>query len=146
MRSTMRLQPTTTQLTRGSERRSEKESSALVELAGRFARFRRERGRGARVPFELRAAALAALESGVKRGELNRACGVSWSQLMTWKANGGGATKPMGAAGDVRAFSVIDEPVAGGTTAVANDQVLELRLGPWSVSVRLSHSEPVERG
>lgn len=95
------------------------------------------------MPFELRAAALAAIESGVKRGELCRACGVSWSQLVTWK---GGATKPMGAAGDVRVFSVIDEPVAGGTTAVASDQVLELRLGSWSVSVRLSHSEPVERG
>lgn len=143
MRSALRMQPT--QLAHGSGRAKVVESSVLAELAGRFARFRREHRRGTRVPLELRAATLAALRRGVRQGELCRACGISWTQVMTWKAGGGGSAKPPGgAATDVRVFSVVDdetEPVPGlapRATASAAGPGLELRLGPWSVSVRLA--------
>ena len=145
MRSALRLQPTTTHLARGSGRPSVVESSALAELAGRFTRFRQEHRRGTRVPLELRTATLAVLQSGVRQGELCRACGVSWTQVMTWKAGGRESAKPAGgAAPDVRVFSVVDEPAAGHAPVVSTDQTLELRLGPWSVSVRLC-PEPAGR-
>jgi hypothetical protein len=144
MPSALRLQPTT-HVSRGSGRPSVVESPALAVLVARFARFRREHRRGARVPFELRAATLAALQSGVKQGELCRACGISWTQVMTWKAVGRKLAKPAGgAAADVRVFSVVDEPAAGHAPVVSTDQTLELRLGPWSVSVRLC-PEPAGR-
>ena len=107
----------------------------LRALQARLARFRAERGRGARVPTELRAAALAALREGASERAL-RSCGISWSQLDAWKRRAARdvAGSRRGAPKDVRVFSVIDEvhPVVGA------EQVLELRAGPWSVTVRLS--------
>lgn len=114
------------------------EPPALAELEGRFARFRQEHSRGARVPEDLRAAALAALREGVGVGALHRTCGVSWSQVMAWKgARRATPAKPAAEPTDVRVFSVVDqirEPSAG--------HELELRLGPWSVSVRLVDPRP----
>jgi hypothetical protein len=116
-------------------------SPGLADLAGRFERFRRERGRGARVPEDLRAAALAELRSGVAPGALYRTCGVSWSQVAAWKASGMAvSTQPRSqspAVGDVRVFSVVDEPVREEEVA-SESQALELRIGRWSVSVRLA--------
>ena len=112
--------------------------SALAELAGRFARFREEHPRGARVPEDLRAAALAALRQGVVPGHLYRACGVSWSQVDAWKRRAASA-EPRDEATDMRVFSVIDEPPIDRPERVTpTEHELELRLGPWSVSVRLS--------
>lgn len=110
----------------------DKKLRALQEL---LARFRAESGRGARVPAELRAAALAALREGASERAL-RSCGISWSQLEAWKRRAARdvAGSRRGAPEDVRVFSVIDEvhPVA------ATEQVLELRAGPWAVTVRLA--------
>jgi len=66
----------------GRDRRDE---VVLADLEKRFVRFRAKTGRGARVPIELRSAALAALSQGVSPGELSRACAISWSQLDAWK-------------------------------------------------------------
>jgi hypothetical protein len=108
-------------------------------LHERFARFRAERGRGARVPAELRAAALAALRRGASQGAV-QSCGISRSQLDAWKRRAARDVADMGRAGpeDVRVFSVVDEarPVAG--RARAAEPVLELRAGPWAVTVRLA--------
>jgi hypothetical protein len=116
---------------RGSQRSAEGSASALAELESRFARFRREQARGARVPEELRAAVVAAVAQGVRPGELQRTCGVTWSQVMTWQARG---------AAKVRVFSVVDEPREDPPQPLESTGggALELRLGPWTVSVRLA--------
>jgi hypothetical protein len=131
------LQSQSTPIDAGRRGRSPpgQEASALTELAARFARFRREHPRGARVPEELRAAALASLREGVAPGALYRACGVSWGQVAAWK---GRAPSANAEATDVRVFSVVDESIRRAEPAISAGHELELRLGPWSVSVRLA--------
>jgi hypothetical protein len=114
----------------------------LADVEARFARFRAENARGTRVPSELREAALAALRAGVVAGALYRTCGISWSQLETWKAaqpsSLRGRRRTRGAAGEVRVFSVVDEkPTKGAGASGQAEQDLELQLGRWSVRVRL---------
>jgi len=122
----------------------------LTELAGRFARFRREHPRGSRVPGDLRAAALAVLRDGVPPGVLYRACGVSWSQVAAWKAGGRAASAPprqAEEAADVRVYSVVDEePIRTPEPGLSTRHDLELRVGPWSVSVRLADLQPARGG
>lgn len=120
-------------------------SSVLADLEGRFARFRAEHRRGTRVPVELRTAVLAALRRGVTAGELYRTCGIGWSQLEAWKS-GPNSVRKRGRrdAADVRVFSVVDaEPLDQQAAVVAIENELELRLGRWSVRVRLA--EPARR-
>jgi hypothetical protein len=122
---------------------------ALSEVAERFARFREEHPKGTRVPGDLRAAALAALREGATPGELHRACGVSWSQTVAWNTERRTAPAKRGrtAAEDVRVFSVVDEqPARQLEPTVSVGHELELRLGPWSVSVRLAEPTPAGRG
>lgn len=119
------------------------EPSALAELGKRFAQFRKEHPRGTRVPDELRTAALACLRE-VAPAEVYRTCGISFAQVMAWK----GAAAQRREAPDVRVFSVVDEEaapcLAPRVTASVAAPALELRLGPWSVSVRLAG--PTGRG
>lgn len=109
----------------------------LADLSARFARFRREHSRGARVPGDLREAVLAALRYGVAAGEIYRACGITWGQVVAWKA--ASAAPPRMAAEPeipaVRVFEVIDEPRHEATSAGYD---LEVRVGPWSLKVRLA--------
>lgn len=110
------------------------EPTELVELGKRFARFRQEHRQGTRIPDDLRAAALELLRA-VAPADVYRTCGISFGQVMAWKAR-----RPK--APDVRVFSVVGgEPVAQlaprATASVAAPE-LELRLGPWSVSVRVA--------
>ncbi len=125
-----------------SGRRSGSEA-VLAKLEVRFAEFRRSHAPGARVPTELRTAALAALERGVAAGDLYRTCRISWGQVHAWKA-----AAAEGEATDARVFSVVDDaPVHQVEPSLSLGHGLELRLGPWSVSVRLADpgSSP-ERG
>lgn len=146
------LQSQSTPIRSGRRGRPPKQiSSALAELADRFERFRREHPRGTRVPGDLRAAALAALEKGVAARELYRACGVSFGQVAAWQTRGGAggavSTELRGAeVTDVRVFSVVDEPPVKRAGAVIGEQELELRFGSWSVSVRLAGPGSAERG
>jgi hypothetical protein len=80
-----------------------------------------------------------ALRKGVSIGELHRTCGVSWSQVVAWRDRP--AKSKEAAAESVRVFSVVDEPLIPGpepSAAISSDQELELRLGPWSVRVRIA--------
>ncbi len=128
------------------QRRAQTERSAvLADLKERFARFRAKHRRGTRVPGELRAATLAALGKDVSSGELYRSCGVSWGQLEAWKAgcksSGTRAKKRNAEPAEVRVFSVVDaepEPVERPGLVNPLDEGLELRLGLWSVRVRLA--------
>ncbi len=137
---------------RARQRRGQTEGSAVLgDLKERFARFRAKHRRGTRVPGELRAATLAALRKGVTTGEVYRSCGVSWGQLEAWKAGRKSsrtrAKKRDAEPADVRVFSVVDgEPEAVQRPALGDplDEELELRLGRWSVRVRLA--EPARGG
>jgi hypothetical protein len=116
--------------------------SALGELGRRFTQFRMKHPRGTRIPGDLREAALAVLRQQVPPGDLYRACGVSFRQVMAWKA----AKAERAELPDVRVFSVVDEEPVLESTAPATEPALELRLGPWSVSVRLAGPGPAGRG
>jgi hypothetical protein len=118
------------------------EPFALVELGKRFARFRKEHSRGTRIPDELREAALVLLRE-VGPADLYRSCGISSGQVMAWKE--ARAQRPKSP--DVRVFSVVDEEAVQRSepAAPATPPELELRIGPWSVSVRLG-SLPAGRG
>lgn len=128
--------------------RSEERSPALLGLSKRFDRFRLEHPPGTRVPGELREATLTVLSSGVAPGDLYRTCGVSWSQVTAWKAARPtamlGGAEPAG----VRVFSVVDEEPDRGPepTVSTTAPELELRLGPWTVSVRIAGPLPAGRG
>lgn len=132
---------------RGRPRNSEP-ASLLGDLERRFAQFRAEHPQGARVPQDLRAAALAALRAGVAAGALYRACRISWKQLETWKAGQQGAIRARSrtrraAPADVRVFSVVDAERSDRPAAeISTEHELELRLGRWSLRVRLA--EPAQ--
>ena len=120
-----------------------KMEAALADLEARFARFRAEHARGTRVPLELREAALAAVRAGVAAGAIYRTCGVSWSQLETWRAVQQGAIRRRSRTRratppDVRVFSVVDAKRADPAATDSTEQELELRLGRWSLRVRLA--------
>lgn len=122
------------------------EPAALAELEARFSRFRQEHPRGTRVPGELRAAALAVLREGVDPAALQRTCGVSRKQVIAWKGGRRStpAKPPAAESTDVRAFTVVDDPIRERTASAG--QQLELRLGPWSISVRLVDPRAAGRG
>jgi hypothetical protein len=125
--------------TRG-RRRPQGASPMVAELARRFALFREQHPRGTRVPAELRAAVLSALARGAASGDIERACRVSWGQVRAWEARDGrGLVKTPVEDPEVRVFSVVDEaPGALAPVASTTEHGLELRVGPWSVSVRLA--------
>ena len=132
-------------MSRSKGQRVAGEHAQLVALGKQFARFRKEYPRGTRVPDELRSAALALLRD-VAPAEVYRTCGISFGQVMAWKeAQARSALVP-----DVRVFSVVDEaprPRLGPKVAEsAPVPELELRLGSWSVTVRLVGAGPSERG
>ena len=110
-------------------------SAQLLALQRRFGQFRASHGRGARVPAALRAAVVAAVESGVTWKELQQACGVSWGQVACWRTQGRGRGAVADEVEEVRAFSVVEDRAVGEDAA---GQELTLRLGPWSVTVRVS--------
>lgn len=114
---------------------SDAQKAVLADLAKRFAQFRKEHRRHTRVPQELREAVLAVVGK-VPPGDLYRACGVSFRQVMTWKA----AKARSSEAPDVRVFSVVDDKGSAQphSTGITSAPELELRFGPWTVSVQLT--------
>jgi hypothetical protein len=102
-----------------------------------------EHPRGTRIPDDLREAALA-LSGEVAPADLYRTCGISFGHVAAWKA----AKRRRSESPDVRVFSVVDEePVQRREpTGPATTPELELRVGPWSVSVRLAGHGPAGRG
>ena len=123
--------------TRRRRRAATPPRDVLAALSGRFAQFRREHPQGARVPADLRAAVLAALRDGEVAGDVHRACGISWGQVAAWKASSPSSTaknvEPEVPA--ARVFEVVEDPRRARTSAGGE---LELRVGPWSVTVRLA--------
>ena len=122
----------------------------VADLANRFAAFRRGSPRFARVPHELREAVVAAIRQGVPPGLLRRECGVSTSQLDHWQVGfrHSGASRSGDEPPKARAFSVVGagSPSSSGSTDWANGDALELRIGPWSISVRMASQQDIEDG
>ena len=104
-----------------------------AELTRQFARYRRDRRRGSRVPAELRAAVLRALDQGVERESLQRALSLSAQQVEAWQEGAAGRADRGGVA---RIFEVTDAPARGepGST-------LELRVGDLSIVIRSMRAE-----
>ena len=120
----------------------------LAELAERFAAFRRANQRFTRVPRDLRAAVASAMRSGVTPTQLRRTCGVSTSQLDRWRDRPSAGGAPSQVEKEcARIFSVVDgiPPPVSNTTHDTTADALELRIGPWSVSVRLVEPQGTER-
>lgn len=122
-------------------------AGAVTRLGKRFARFRSEHPRGTRYPDKLRQAVLGLLGE-VEPDAVYRACGLSFGQVMAWKdARRVAPAQALEAeAAKVRVFSVVDEQPALGFDPQAPAPDFELRLGPWSVSVRLARRRPSGRG
>lgn len=116
-------------------------ATLVEELSRRFAAFRRDNPRHARVPRGLRAAVMAAISKGVTPTRLRRACGVSTSQLDRWRAASVEGHEP-------RVFSVVGGPSPRTSDVIGWQQydALELRLGPWSVRVQLAEERESRQG
>lgn len=103
----------------------------IEHLKRDYEKFRREHRRGTRIPQVLRAAALAALESGASEGQVRRACKISPTQLGWWRRS----AKPRGGqfgAGEqqVRVFEVVEDDAEQEARGVS------LRVGRWEISIR----------
>lgn len=137
---------------RGVETREQqwaRRREVLAELRESFGRFRVERPRGSRVPEVLRRAVVAALGAGVGAADIRRVCGVTEAQVEHWRAwQGRDSIKPGAPTRRaVREFKVVAEPGAKPNGAsVPGEPELELRLGPWAVSVRLIATAGTGRG
>lgn len=114
--------------------------AAVDELGARFATFHSKNPPHTRIPNDLRAAVIAAMRRGVTAARLRHACGLSTSQLARWRALLRGPSCSALKSEQPRVFSVVGEvpprPLESSSLPPAHD--LELRLGPWSVSVRLA--------
>jgi hypothetical protein len=114
--------------------------ATVDELATRFTIFRRDNPRNTRIPDDLRAAVLAAIRRGVTATRLRRACGLSTSQLARWRVGARGPARSTVRAQHARVFSVVGEAPPRRRELLGDPpgHDLELRLGPWAVSVRLA--------
>jgi transposase-like protein len=122
--------------------RGEAGASAAIEierLRRRFELFRDGHKPGSRIPDELRAAALGALDRGASGGQLHRACRVSSDQLRQWRSQLRREATEAGAGAEpaARVFDVIDDQAVLPSTpnAEPSSPELELRLGSWAVRI-----------
>lgn len=124
------------------------EMPTIEELAARFAAHRRRSGRMARVPAGLREAIVSAIRGGVPSSRLRRACGVSTSQLKRWQSAHQPAARTSGEVPQAQVFTVVDEVPPSTPPPVGRGAVdgLELRVGPWSVCVRLTEAATAAPG
>ena len=130
-------------------------SAVVKDLRDGFAAFRKKNKPRTRIPQSLRTSVAAALEQGVDPVTVRRVCGISGTQLIQWAAaplSSGSTALGGDASSNVRTFSVVDEAratagtlgnvvgnaLAGGASPEHLTMVpLELRLGPWSICVKL---------
>ena len=122
--------------------------ATVDELKERFAVFHRENPRNTRIPCDLRAAVVAAMRRNVTTTRLRHACGLPTSQLARWLAGDQDPAPSTLRAQHARVFSVVGEtpPRPPKTTDPPPTHELELRVGQWSVSVRLAERRTTGRG
>jgi len=145
---------------RRSTGRSTEPADRLVKaLEQRFRTLRQQTaGRRRRVPKELRQSVLWALEAGAKASAIRHACGVSSQQLVRWReeATESGGDIPVGslqrtavASPPPKVLEVVGppQPKPGESGPVLNQPLeVELRLGDWRLSLRLSPAAASQGG
>jgi hypothetical protein len=114
-------------------------AARLRPLAVAFAAFRRGNPGRRRVPAGLRGQVVAALNAGVPAGTIERACGLSGSQVTRWRAAAARSAPPappaLASVASAQVLSVVD---TGARSSVELDPGIEIRVGSWCV--RLSRS------
>lgn len=127
----------------------------LEQLQIAFEGFRQRSRPRARILPELRVAALEALGSGVAPDRICRACGVARKQLDRWRQLAdeakSGESRGASPAPAPKVLSVVRDEVVGpapvapsavreqsGSADLGGDIELDVRLGSWGLSVRLT--------
>lgn len=100
----------------------------LHHLAAAFAAFRRANKPGRRIPLGLRTQVVAALNAGVSANAIEKACGLSWSQVTRWRS-AARADGALAVAPHADVLSVVDGAASSPTPDV------ELRVGSWRISL-----------
>lgn len=122
-----------------SEQSKSQEAATLEEVAKQFAHFRQTHQKGARIPQELREAVEKLAEEGISLTEVLPACGLTLWQYQRWHKNQSNKIKNQKSESRESAVRVF--PVANENSGHCDrSQELELRLGPWSVSIKLAES------
>ena len=109
----------------------------LQHLGAAFAAFR-QANPGRRFPRGIRAQVVAALNAGVSSSAIERACGLSWTQVTRWRsaAARGAPTAPSASAlassASAKVLSVVDADARRSDTL---DAGIDIRVGPWRVSL-----------
>jgi len=127
---------------RESEPLTREQGRLLAQLREAFAAFRQSHPGRRRMPKELRAQVVAALDAGVGPTEVSRACGVSRTQVSRWRAErhklgdgraAGGGRRRAGTE-DAQVLTVVDGAEA---TDDREAVAFEVAIGSWRLSVRL---------
>jgi hypothetical protein len=108
----------------------------LAHLESRFSVFRRNQQSGRKLPTALRRAVLDALAKGISTTAVRQACGVTNRQLMLWhRADKLRTIEPIKTVSvSPRVLPVLESPE---TKRSANEVELDMRVGPWCLSLRL---------
>ena len=110
----------------------------LDKLATQFEEFRLGHRPRATIPDELRKAAVSTVGDVVSASAVAKKCGLSCSQLRKWKrVYFGEATEHEVPNDDIQILSVT-EPLPEPPIRAANSETLELKIGSWSVSIKLA--------
>ena len=118
----------------------------LDGLKERFAEFHRENPPNSRIPVSLRTAVIDAIGRGIPPTRLRRTCRISTGQLTRWQAIGRPPGNSDGVVPRPHVFSVVDTPTPPAATAAPPmPEELELRLGRWTVSVRMAGQPAIGR-
>jgi hypothetical protein len=113
----------------------------LEEVAKQFAHFRQTHQKGARIPQELREAVEKLAEEGISLSEVLPTCGLTLWQYQRWHKSKSQSNKIKNQKSESRKSAVRVFPVVNKDSSYSDrNQELELRLGPWSVSIKLAES------
>jgi transposase-like protein len=111
------------------------QSQAVARLQKEFAAFRRTHRPRTRVPQELRARVVEALDAGVGSGAVCEASGVTRTQLSRWRAQRD-ASGGQAACGRARA-QVLTVVEGDAVAAEAEEIALDVGIGSWRLSIRI---------
>lgn len=101
----------------------------LVQLGHRFTAFRRSHPPRSRYPSELRRAVIDAVDAGIASSEVARACGLSPSQLWSWRKKSPASIPPASILTIVDDEAIVPSP--------QREAEFQFQLAGWCVRVQL---------